>query len=148
MTPETTKQYLMLASLLTYYDIDVNGVDSIPVRTMRRILKRLILRGACIHCALCGQQITNERDLSFDHIVPRSHGGSDYLHNMQPAHRKCNEEKGNSITMDDIDAACADSCDTPTEILNRKKKRKAYTQKQRNIVRIKPWDIDKFNNGR
>lgn len=142
MTPEETKHYLVLAALVSCYDIDSNGVDAVPVRLMRRVLKRLILRGACINCALCGKQIQNERELSLDHIVPHSRGGSDYLHNMQPAHRKCNELKGNEITSDDVDAACMSSDDSPEQIQDRKKKRKANMQKKRNVVRIKPWNID------
>lgn len=144
MTPEETKRYLMLTSAISCYDIETEGVNVVPTPLMRRILKRLILRGACINCALCGQQITNERDMSFDHIVPRSLGGSDYLHNMQPAHRKCNEQKGNNITPFDVETACALSFDSPEQILDRKKKRNANQQKKRNVVRIKPWNIDKF----
>lgn len=145
MTPETTKEYLTMAAMLASYDIDTRGVDIISVRIMRRILKRLILRGTYIQCELCGQMITNERELSLDHIVPRSRGGSDYLHNMQPAHRKCNELKGNAISQEDISAACASADDSPAEILQRKKKRKCANQKERKVVRIKPWQVDKFN---
>ena len=148
MTPEETKRYLGLAVLLSLYDIDANGVDVVATRIMRKILKRLILRGACIHCALCGQPITREGDLSLDHIVPRSLGGSDYLHNMQPAHRKSNELKGNTVNQEDIATVCSCDNDSKDEILQRKKKRKSAGQKKRNVKHIKPWQIDKSNYGR
>lgn len=43
-------------------------------------------------CALCGLPGAD----SADHIVPRSRGGAVYdLANLQPAHRRCNESRGN-----------------------------------------------------
>lgn len=92
--------------------------------------------------------IDNERDLSLDHIVPRSRGGSDYLHNMQPAHRKCNEQKGNTVTGNDVTEVCEMSDDTLAQILERKKKCKSIKQKKRNVVHIKVWNLDNFNDGR
>lgn len=140
MTPEETKKYLALAATQLSYDVDARGSDVVPVPLMRRILKKLILRGTCVRCELCGKTIDNERDLTLDHIVPRSRGGSDWLHNMQPAHKHCNELKGNTVTSDDIKA----SNDSPLEILQRKKNRKESKQKNRKIVHIKPWQIGDF----
>ena len=147
MTPDVAKKYLELCGLLNSYDIDGNGVDAIKTSRMRWILKRLILRGHNIDCALCGKPIDRERDLTMDHIVPHSCGGSDDLHNMQPAHRKCNELKGNSVSDDDIAEACAGAEDSIQEIKSRKVKRKELCKKHRNIKRIKPWQIDN-NRGR
>ena len=144
MTADVAKQYLLMCALLQCYDVDKFGVDCIPAKHMRWMLKRLILRGQNVTCALCGKPISRERDLTLDHIVPHSCGGSDWLHNMQPAHRKCNELKGNTVS----DADVAASGDTVFEITERKKQRKESRKKHRNIKRIKPWDVDRRNNGR
>lgn len=145
MTPEATKRYLTLCALACAYDIDANGVDAIPAKRMRWVLKKLILHGHTVKCALCGKDITCERDLTLDHIVPRSRGGSDYLHNMQPAHRKCNELKGNDVTDADIEEACANSNDSVQEITERKKKRREAYKRHRNAKWIKPWQIETQN---
>ena len=43
-------------------------------------------------CWLCGLPGSN----TADHVVPRSKGGAVYdLMNLAPAHRKCNESRGN-----------------------------------------------------
>ena len=44
-------------------------------------------------CALCGRQ-ADEADLTFDHIVPRSKGGSSQWDNCCLAHSACNQRKG------------------------------------------------------
>lgn len=144
MTPEVVKQYLEMCALAHCYDIDSDGVDVIPAKHMRWLLKRLILRGHSIECALCKERISRERDLTLDHIVPHSCGGSDLLHNMQPAHRKCNELKGNTMSDADIVA----SGDSVQEIIERKKKRKDSKKKHRNAQWIKPWQVDRKNRGR
>lgn len=41
-------------------------------------------------CHLCLQPGAT----SADHIVPRSHGGSDDLANLRPSHRLCNSRRG------------------------------------------------------
>lgn len=146
MTEAETERYLLLVTLLTSYDIKNKGVDVVSSGLMRKILKRLILRGHCITCALCGKEISDACDLTLDHIVPRSCGGSDKLHNMQPAHKHCNELKGNKVSPDEIQAACAGANDSPSEILDRKKKRKEAGQKHRNVKRIKPWEINNSYN--
>ncbi len=46
-------------------------------------------------CALCGQPIQQENDLTFDHKIPFSKGGLTVLSNLQPAHRSCNTRKRN-----------------------------------------------------
>ncbi len=44
-------------------------------------------------CALCHGVVTLN-DLSFDHVVALADGGEHEVHNLVPAHRKCNEIKG------------------------------------------------------
>lgn len=54
------------------------------------------------NCTICGdpldRKIKNPRHLlyvTFDHIVPRSQGGTDKIDNLRLAHAKCNWERGN-----------------------------------------------------
>jgi 5-methylcytosine-specific restriction endonuclease McrA len=43
------------------------------------------------NCLKCG----NTNDLTVDHIVPLSRGGSNYIYNLQPLCKRCNSIKGN-----------------------------------------------------
>ncbi len=46
-------------------------------------------------CWLCGGPITDT--VSVDHVIPRSKGGTDDLHNLRPAHKLCNIRRGNRM---------------------------------------------------
>lgn len=52
-------------------------------------------QGYTFDCALCSVTIGKPQYLTIDHIIPKSCGGSDEYENLQPAHRLCNERKGN-----------------------------------------------------
>jgi 5-methylcytosine-specific restriction endonuclease McrA len=52
-------------------------------------------------CALCLSPL-KFREMTIDHILPRSLGGEHSYANVQPAHRLCNHVKGNSHE-DEID---------------------------------------------
>lgn len=45
-------------------------------------------------CEICSFPIVEEKDLTVDHIIPKSQGGKDSVNNMQPAHWVCNQQKG------------------------------------------------------
>ena len=51
-------------------------------------------------CGWCGEVIdlnlsgNHPRGPSVDHIVPRAQGGTDDRSNLQPAHRRCNTQRG------------------------------------------------------
>ncbi len=61
-------------------------------------------------CGLCGEKIkinsetakntktSNHWSFSWDHILPKSLGGETSLKNLQPAHKICNNHKGNGQT--------------------------------------------------
>lgn len=46
-------------------------------------------------CALCGVAFKTEKEITMDHIVPKSKGGPDHMSNYQPAHLACNIARGN-----------------------------------------------------
>jgi 5-methylcytosine-specific restriction endonuclease McrA len=48
-------------------------------------------------CDLCGNHIDNPRDLTYDHRVPHSKGGHTDAENGKPAHKLCNNLKGNIL---------------------------------------------------
>jgi diadenosine tetraphosphate (Ap4A) HIT family hydrolase/5-methylcytosine-specific restriction endonuclease McrA len=52
-----------------------------------------VLRGAGRRCELCGIS-ADERWLEVDHILPRRHGGTDDISNLQALCYKCNANKG------------------------------------------------------
>lgn len=54
-------------------------------------------------CHLCGEGISRHAGkddwmkVTLDHVIPLSRGGTHTWDNVRPAHRKCNERKGNDI---------------------------------------------------
>lgn len=48
-------------------------------------------------CHLCHREV-GKRDLSFDHVIPLSRGGSHTEDNLRIAHRICNIKKGASLS--------------------------------------------------
>ena len=55
-------------------------------------VKYEVLKRASTRCELCGTS-NNDRALEVDHIVPRNHGGSDDLANLQALCYSCNAMK-------------------------------------------------------
>lgn len=62
-----------------------------------------IIRATCSTCAICGlpinYELKNPHPWSFtvDHIVPIAKGGQTSEENLQPAHWKCNRQKGERV---------------------------------------------------
>lgn len=62
-----------------------------------RHYKQRLLRTSNL-CGLCGFEIKTMKEVTIDHIIPISKGGSVLdVKNMQLAHEKCNASKGNKI---------------------------------------------------
>ncbi len=74
--------------------IYLRGVEYYGVRTLRKVFGIAISACAYPECEYCHKPITNIDDLTIDHTVPRSRGGSDAIENLQPMHGKCNSDKG------------------------------------------------------
>lgn len=65
-----------------------------------KILYREQIRMGICHCYLCGKIIEKESDLTIEHKVPKSRGGTDWSGNLWPSCKKCNSEKG-SLTIEE-----------------------------------------------
>lgn len=46
-------------------------------------------------CFLCGKRMSLDK-FTIDHLVPKSRGGTNGLHNLVGAHKRCNGMKGSS----------------------------------------------------
>ena len=57
-------------------------------------------------CALCGEPIATLSEVTIDHIVPLSRGGTDRLDNLRLAHEACNKRRGNArrVGLDELRA--------------------------------------------
>lgn len=75
----------------------LRGVEYYGVRTLRKVFSIAISVCAFPECEYCHKPITSIDELTIDHTVPRSKGGSDAIENLQPMHGKCNSEKGSSM---------------------------------------------------
>lgn len=57
-------------------------------------LPKLFGKGGDGKCAICGSYV-NFDDMTVDHIVPLSRGGTNAMRNLRLACRTCNRSKGN-----------------------------------------------------
>lgn len=89
---------------------DKDGADrTIFMRYRNRILTEFKDDGY-INCGICGLPINlslshpHPWSLTIDHVIPIAKGGTTRAENLQPAHFKCNRQKGEhlTITLDDI----------------------------------------------
>jgi 5-methylcytosine-specific restriction protein A len=53
--------------------------------------KRAAILAASNICWLCGKHGAN----TVDHVIPLSHGGTNDISNLKPAHKRCNSSRGN-----------------------------------------------------
>ena len=58
------------------------------------VWKGKIRRGIYPICVLCGKPITDIKQLSTEHLLPKSKGGTSADNNVEPAHKRCNNRKG------------------------------------------------------
>ncbi|MGH3429934.1 MAG: HNH endonuclease [Mycobacteriales bacterium] len=75
----------------TSRDPSISTYGSRAARTRVQLLER-----DGNNCSLCGE-VMSEDDRTIDHIRPKSKGGSGQLSNLQLAHARCNEAKGDAF---------------------------------------------------
>lgn len=54
-------------------------------------------KGFYFECGICSSKIEFSYQLSVDHITPKSLGGKNHPYNFQPAHKGCNNRRGNKL---------------------------------------------------
>jgi len=52
-------------------------------------------------CFLCGEPFVSQEDVTFDHWVPQSRGGTWEISNLRLMHKRCNALKGDTMPVDD-----------------------------------------------
>jgi 5-methylcytosine-specific restriction endonuclease McrA len=80
-------------------------------RARWRLVTRLMARDG-ENCTICGDLLDRHlRDfngplyITFDHILPRSHGGTTTFQNLRLAHSRCNSLRGNDPIAVDVEGA-------------------------------------------
>ena len=72
--------------------------DQVTKRHLKKIYALLIAMGHYPVCPWCKEHIYNINDFTWDHIVPKSAGGTDTIDNLQPMHKICNNESKNDVS--------------------------------------------------
>lgn len=67
-------------------------------RHLKKIYALLIACGHYPICPWCKKPIYKIDDFTWDHIVPKSAGGTDTIDNLQPMHKICNNESKNDLS--------------------------------------------------
>ncbi len=58
--------------------------------------KEKLFKAGPVTCALCAKEILHINEANWDHIIPRSLGGTGAAANLQITHRTCNRQRGNT----------------------------------------------------
>ena len=64
------------------------------VSRLNRMYRQQIREGNYPTCYLCKQPITKESEVSQDHLLPKSLGGTSSPKNLVVAHKFCNSKRG------------------------------------------------------
>ncbi len=84
---------MLIRKVGSAYDSDTGG-DSMNYRELW--FKNNESNHGWYTCAKCGKKI-RKADVDIDHIIPRKHGGSDRLYNLQCLCKHCNRSKQASM---------------------------------------------------
>ncbi len=123
--------------------------DKLDRAQVKQLYRILIAVGQFPVCPACHQPITDIDEFTWDHIYPRAKGGSDNLCNLQPMHRRCNQNKGDKIEHQYFNCNCELTTEILVEFVTRPERRKKK-KKHRNVQHLKVWQVVNKNhrNGR
>lgn len=83
--------------------------QSWPKHRGHRVTKLMCRDGT--DCTICREpldrhlhDVDDPMYITFDHIIPRSKGGTDHLDNLRLAHKRCNEQRGNDPITEEEEA--------------------------------------------
>ena len=84
---------LVLSKIVSIEEVNYDGVVfDLEVSGSHTYIANFV---AVHNCQYCGEQITEKRDLTTDHVLPKSRGGKTIYENMVTCCRKCNGRKDN-----------------------------------------------------
>ena len=118
-TTLTPRQAEQLREILRLHEYNIY-----KLRIIYRIAIDNLVYPECPHCR---KAIKTQDELTIDHIVPRSKGGTDNVENLQPMHKKCNSDKGS--VMPEVTECSA------TPVKKHRKKHNLPKHKEREIVK-------------
>lgn len=97
-------------------------------KRLRKIRLKLWLKNP--QCFGCKKPILNFSDCSIEHVIPKSHGGSDRIRNLAISHKECNSLRGSIL------------CRIVWETMKRNahfKKKDLATKDEEFRARVKAW---------
>jgi 5-methylcytosine-specific restriction endonuclease McrA len=71
-------------------------MSKIPTSKKKNKIIALLLRDGC-SCPYCGVKFETIEDITLDHVVPKSLGGSNSNKNLLLSCQECNGKKGNML---------------------------------------------------
>ena len=84
------------SSIILHSIIACSGHVVFKPRQVPPLTNRALFRRDLHMCMYCGAKM-GERELTRDHIVPKSRGGRDHWSNVVAACKRCNQRKGNRL---------------------------------------------------
>lgn len=83
-----------------FYKRQAHKLGVVMIESQQRMNDRLYAResidvGNHPICHLCMKKIMTQEEFSLDHLTPKSKGGKKILSNLKPAHKVCNNKRGN-----------------------------------------------------
>ena len=114
--------------------------DRLDRAQVKQLFRILIAVGEFPVCPACHQPITDIDEFTWDHIYPRAKGGSDHLSNLQPMHRRCNQNKGDRVENQYFNCDCELTTEIMVQLVTRPERRKKK-KKRRNIEHLKVWQV-------